>query len=400
MKQILLLSIILSLAMSCSSKKQVERAINTGNYNQAITEALRKLETNKNSKRKQDYAMMLQEAFHKAQERDLNTIKHLKKDNNPELYTEIYELYNYLNKRQEAIKPILPLVVEDKTITFKFQDYSNAISEWKNKTADYLYEKGLALLESNYKADIREAHNVLSYVERIHPNYEDTRELLLEAHERGIEHVIVNIKNNTNQVIPRQLEQDLLNFDTYGLNQFWLAYHSNRISGLQYDFAMELQLQLINISPEQIKERQIPREQEIVDGWQYQLDQNGNVMKDSLGNDIKVDKIIKVKADLFEFQQFKSSQILGNAVFSDLKTQQTISTLPVDSGFIFEHFYATYRGDKRALTKDDLKLTRNQAIPFPSNEQMVFDTGEDLKLRLKDILASFKIDNQTAAPRY
>jgi hypothetical protein len=30
-------------------------------------------------------------------------------------------------------------------------------------------------------------------------------------------------------------------------------------------------------------------------------------------------------------------------------------------------------------------------VPFPSNEQMVYDTGEDLKLKLKDIIKSYTI---------
>ncbi|MGG5487338.1 hypothetical protein [Gaetbulibacter sp. PBL-D1] len=129
MRRLLLLSVLLSVLVSCSGRKQVEKAINTGNYNQAIYDALKKLETNKNSKRKQDYALMLQDAYYKANERDLNNIKHLKKDNNPELYTNIYELYLALNARQEAVKPVLPLVVDGKTINFKFNDYTNDIIE-------------------------------------------------------------------------------------------------------------------------------------------------------------------------------------------------------------------------------------------------------------------------------
>jgi hypothetical protein len=31
-----------------------------------------------------------------------------------------------------------------------------------------------------------------------------------------------------------------------------------------------------------------------------------------------------------------------------------------------------------------------RAVPFPSNEQMVYDCGEDLKLKLKDILGRNK----------
>ena len=45
----------------------------------------------------------------------------------------------------------------------------------------------------------------------------------------------------------------------------------------------------INISPEQVKEKQFIKEKQIKDGTKTLLDANGNVVKDSLGNPIKVD---------------------------------------------------------------------------------------------------------------
>ena len=113
--------------------------------------------------------------------------------------------------------------------------------------------------------------------------------------------------------------------------------------------------------------------------------------KDSLGNDIKEDKIITVRARLFETEQYKQSEIIANVVFQDLKDSETLEQFNINSGFVFEHFYATFRGDRRALTPDDRDLLRNRPIPFPTNEQMVFDSGEDLKLQLKGIIADYKL---------
>lgn len=391
MKRLLLLSVLISLLLSCNGRKQVEKAINSGNYDLAINDALKKLNTNKDSKRKQDYILMLRDAYYKVVARDLDKIKHLKKDDNPELYKEIYETFADLNARQEAIKPVLPLIVNGKTITFKFNDYSNAIVDYKNKTSDYLYEEGLKLLELDEKSKIREAYSIYNYIESINPNYENTRELMDEAHYRGTNFILVNIENQTNQIIPRQLENELLDFNTYGLNQFWTVYHANQENNIAYDYSMQLQLKQINISPERIVERQILREKEIIDGWEYQLDRNGNVVKDSLGNDIKIDKIIHVKARVFEFQQEKNSQIIADVVYMDLITNRLVDRFTIDSGYSFGNLYATFRGDERALYREDLDIINNRRVPFPSNEQMVFDTGEDLKNKLKNIISQFRI---------
>ena len=391
MKRFLLL--FLGIVLISCGKRQVERALNTGNYDAAIQDALRKLENNKDKKRKQDYVLMLGDAYTKVVERDMNTINHLKKDNNPEQYQQIYETYMDMYLRQESIKPVLPLQVSGKNVTFKFNDYSNAIVEYREKTSDYLYDQGLKLLDSDDKRLIREAYNTFEYIEQINPNYEDTRALMEEAHQRGMNYVIVSIENHTHQIIPRRLEDDLLDFNTYGLDQFWTVYHANNISEINYDYAMQLQLKQIVISPEQMKERQLLREREIVDGWKYKLDRNGNVMKDSLGKDIKVDNIVKVRARLFEYEQTKSSQIFGDVVYVDLKSNQIINRYSLESGFVFQNLYATFRGDERALLNEDRELVRNRLVPFPSSEQMVYDTGEDLKAKLRNIIGRFRVPN-------
>ncbi|MEZ4792103.1 MAG: hypothetical protein R2783_01080 [Gelidibacter sp.] len=391
MKKLLLLTVLVTLLSACSSKKQIEKALHSGNYDQAIEDALRKLDNNKDKKRKQDYVVMLEDAYYKAVERDLNAINHLKKDGNPEHYKAIYDIYMDLNARQEAIKPVLPLQIGGKTLNLTFNDYSDEMITSRNNVSDYMYDKGLVLLESDDKRDIRDAYDVFKYIEHIYPNYEDTRSLMQEAHQRGTEFVIVTIENQTNQIIPRRLEDDLLNFDTYGLNQFWTVYHANEDYNINYDYAMQLQLKRINISADELHEKQVLKEKQIVDGWKYQLDANGNVVKDSLGNDIKIDNIINVRARYFEFNQFKSTQVIAEVVYTDLKHSQTLDVFPIDSEFVFENHYATIRGDRRALDRNELDLLNNRYEFFPSDAQMVFDTGENLKAKLKHIIDSHRV---------
>ena len=393
MKINLLYTVFILMLVSCSGKKQIEKSLHSGNYDQAIEDALRKLETNKNKERKQDYIIMLQNAYVKAVERDLQSINHLKKDGNPEHFKNIYDLYLTLNARQEAIKPVLPLNIGNKPVRLDFKDYSNAIVESRQAVSDHMYRTGLQLLKSNHKQDLKEAYNTFHYVDQINPKYKDVRNLMQEAHNLGTDYVIVSIENQTDQVIPRRLEEDLLNFDTYGLDQFWTVYHANPDPKLSYDYAMSLQLKRINISPEKLNEKQLLREKQIVDGWKYQKDSKGNVAKDSLGKDIKIDNIIDVKARYFEYHQFKSTQVLADVVYVDLKSNQTLDVFPITSEFVFEHIYATVKGDERALNQVDRDLLRNRRISFPSNEDMVFDTGEDLKLKLKQIISSYRMRN-------
>lgn len=391
MKQLLLTTVLLLVLTSCIGRKQIEKAINHGNYDQAISDALRKLENNKDKPRKQDYIVMLEDAYYKVLDKDLNTIKHLKKDGNPEQYKTIYNIYLDLEARQNAIKRVLPLQINGKKLILKFNNYNSAIVDYRYKTSDYLMGQGITLLDSEDKYNARKAYNLFSYLESINPNFEETRSLMKEAHQKGMDYVHVSIENQTDQFIPLRLEDELLDFNTYGLNQFWTTYHAIADENIDYDFGMQLQLKRIIISPERINEKQILREKQIVDGWEYLLDNNGNVAKDSLGNDIKIDKIINVRARFFEVLQTKSAQVIADVVYTDLRQNQIIDNFTIDSGFVFENVFGRFRGDRRALNRNDRQLIEQRQMLFPTDEQMVFDTGEDLKQQLKRIISSYRL---------
>lgn len=386
MKNITLTLITLVLLTACGSTSRIEKQLTSGNYNRAISDALRKLKTNKGKKRKADYIYLLKEAFDKAEARDKEQISYLEKENNPANYEQVYELYQTLRNRQNSIKPVLPLYIGNKRVAFNFKNYNTEIIAAKDKTSNYLYNNASQLLNSNDKYDYRKAFDDFKYLDRINPNYRDVRQLIKQAHEKGTDYVIVNMINDTQQVIPRRLEEDLLNFSTYGLNDLWTVYHNNADKQKQYDFGMEVTLRGIAISPEQIKEREIIREKQVVDGWKYALDTDGNVLKDSLGKKIKVDKFKTVRCEYYETRQFKTTSIAGTVTYKDYRTNQLIEAFPLQSDYLFEHFYATSRGDRRALDQGLLSYLDNRRVQFPSNEQMIYDTGEDLKLQLKEII--------------
>jgi len=329
---------------------------------------------------------MLEDAYYKVVARDLNSINHLKADGNPENLKVIYNLYTNLDARQEAIKPVLPLQVDGRLVSLSFNDYSNEIVDAHIKVSKHLYTKATSLLESNDKYAAREAYDHLSYIESINSDFKDVRQLMKTSHFKGTDFVKVSIQNDTYQIIPQQLEADLLDFNTYGLDKFWTVYHAQADTSIDYDYAMDLQLKQINISPEYVNDRQILRRKQIVDGWEYLRDDNGEIVQDSLGNNIKVDKIITVKARVFETSQTKSAQVIGRVVYTDLKTNQRLDSFTIDSTFLFENLFATIRGDRRALTNRDRDLLRQRFIPFPSDSQIVYDTGEDLKYKLKRII--------------
>jgi hypothetical protein len=211
-----------------------------------------------------------------------------------------------------------------------------------------------------------------------------------EAQFKGTDFVNVYSKNETNMVIPVRLESDLLDFSTLGLDDKWTVYHSNRQKGVNYDYGLIVNFRDIKISPEQIKERQFIKEKQIKDGVKNLVDANGRVVRDSLGKPVKVDNFRTIRIDIYEFTQFKACQVTAKVDYIDFKTNQLIDSFPLSSEYVFQNIYANYQGDRRACDDNYFKYFDRKPVPFPGNEQMVYDTGEDLKAKLKNIITRNK----------
>ncbi|SDQ70011.1 hypothetical protein [Flagellimonas zhangzhouensis] len=394
MKKLLLLTAIVILG-ACGGVKKTQEAINTGNYASAMNKAIKNLADNKTKKGNQEYIYLLEEAFAKNTEREQQQIAFLQNDGNPANLETIYNKYQQLKQTQERIKPLLPLYIveEGRNANFNFVNYDNKILNTKDDLSEHLYGNALNLLASaKYKTDYRTAYEDLKYLQEINPGYRETVAKMDEAYNKGLEFVRVDIANQTQQIIPERLESELLDFNAFGIDNFWLQYHTNPLANVDYDYAMNVDFMEINISPERINETQIIKERQVKDGWEYLLDANGNAVKDSLGNNIKVDKMRTVQAKFYQFTQTKTAQIGAKVSFTDLRTKQEINSYPLSSNFVFEHIFANYQGDKRALENDLLLYLDAREVPFPSNEQMVYDAGTDLKNRLKSIVSQYQFN--------
>jgi hypothetical protein len=387
MKKTLLLFVFVLFVLSCGVKK-TQSYLTEGDYDAAIDRAIEGLRSNKNAKGKQDYVYLLEEAFAKAKERDLRNLDLLSADKNPNNFEKIYNGYLLLNNRQDKIRPILPLPLLNKgrNAYFPFDNYNDKIISSRNTLSNYLYENSKALMLTKDKLVFRRVYDDLSYLNQINPNYKDVLKLQEEAQFKGTDFITVNLKNETNMVIPVALQNDLLDFSTYGMNDKWTVYHSNKQKGIDYDYGLVVNFREISISPEQIKEKEFYKEKQIKDGLKSLVDSNGKVVKDSLGNVIKVDNLKTVSIRIYEFNQIKACQVTAKVDYINLQNKQLLESFPINSEFIFQNNFSTFKGDKRASDADYYPYFDRRRMSFPSNEQMVYDAGEDLKIKLKNVV--------------
>lgn len=388
MKAFYILLLTVFLASSCNSVKRTQKFVARGDYDRAISLAVKKLQKDKTAPEYEPHIQILEEAYSKANQEDLRHISYLKRENSLANAKEIYYTYLDLQARQNLIRPLLPLYSPKmgRNAAFVFSDFGRELAQAKENYVQALYKEAQYYFNQNSKEDYRSAYNVLCELEEVRPHYKDVAQLKEEARFRGTEFVLVSVNNHTGQFIPLRLERDLLDFNTYNLDQPWIEFHGRRERNVQYDLSIALNFERLQISPERIVERQFERKQQVADGYEIKRDRRGNIIRDSIGNPIKIEKIKTVSAIVTETLQEKAVFLEGTVVYKDLRTQNVVQRFPLISEFVFENAFATYRGDDRALTREDRILVNNRFVPFPNNEQMVFDAGMDIKERLKEII--------------
>lgn len=380
--------ILAFLMLTSCGVKQTKNLLTSGNYDKAIENSISNLRSNKDKKGNQDYVYLLEEAFAKAKERDLSAINLFEKENNPANFEKIYDAYIALNERQEKIKPLLPLKLlnQNRNAIFPFDNYNTSIVESKNNLSVFLHNNAKTLLATSDKMNFRKAYDDLNYLNQINPDYKNVANIMNEALSKGTDYVSVTTKNETNLVIPIRLQNDLLDFNTYGLNSKWTVFHGTKQKGINYDYAMQIGFREIIISPEQTREREFIKERQIKDGMKKLLDANGKEVIDDKGKVVMVDNLKNVTVQIYEFKQLKSCQIQAKVDYINLKNNQLTQYFPIASEFVFENIYSNFKGDRRAADDNYIAFFDNRAIQFPSNEQMIYDTGENLKIKIKDII--------------
>jgi hypothetical protein len=109
------------------------------------------------------------------------------------------------------------------------------------------------------------------------------------------------------------------------------------------------------------------------------LDKQGNVMRDSLGNDIKLKKYKTLQCALVETHQSKVCRIDGDVEVIQMNPNKVLKKDPIGAQSNFENISSRALGDVQALNAKQLEKTKATQIPFPTDMEMVIRCSQSLK---------------------
>lgn len=358
---------LIGLVLIASSCKNIEKMVDKGNYDQAISYAVDKLEGKKNKKTK--YVKALERAYHKINQEDLDKIALLESKIDINTYDKVYDIYNRMHKRQVTVHRLHPLVSKDGyRARLGKKDYTRLINNAAQKAANAHYSEAKRLLDHARTKDkyiARQAYKQLGYIERYYKNYMDTDILYEEAYNLGVDHVQLSV-----YVDPYERSRlgvfNLDAIDVSNLDRFWTKYHTYD-NGMEYDYTATLEINQVDLGREYQRYNRYTETREIEDGTQPVKDVNGNIVKDTLGNTIYTKKYRTISADITEMVREKHARLIGKVVLYHNHTNTVASTRPIEVTHNFDDYSLTYNGDKRALTDRTLSRVKTSCPPFPSD---------------------------------
>jgi len=386
MKKVVSISFILLLILSgcSSSRKQLEK----GNYEAALDKAVKQL---RKDSRDTKQISILDKAFRTLNEQDNERIRYLKMEEKPANWDEIYQINKRMSDRQAYVRTVTPLELNGRTREYPYVDYMPEMVAAKRKSADFYYAHGNELMKNKLKESYRQAYYEFVRAKEYVGNYEGIDNKIDDAKYFGMSRVLIILQNKSLIKFDQEFEEDLLSLDLPRLNSEWVEYHTQDLDqNTKYDYFVNVNVRNIFVSPDQTMQKDTVVKKVVEDGFSYQLDKKGNVMKDSLGNDIKTRKYKTLQCALIETIQSKTCQINGDVEVIQVNPSKVLKKDPLGAQSDFEYVSARALGDIQALSQAQIEKTKTKAVPFPSDMEMVLRCSDALKRAINGAIQSNK----------
>ena len=345
---------IFFLTACTSSKQQFEK----GNYEKAVALSIKKLRKKPdNSKQKNilkaAYAYAVQVSEEKIKQHQQSTDR-FKWDRVIEQYRKMQQLYTDLLQCPACLAIVEPV------------DLQNELNQALAQGAQVYVEEGQKALDTKEKEGGRLAYRHFAQAKAYQNDYGNIDLMLNEARIQGTE--IIGISR-----IP--VSSKVLELNT----AFFLQQLTQALNDLKYFFAVFAPVEQLVAQNQQADQVVDLSFDDYYIGQTYVKEVRESLVRDS----VKVGEVTdslgtkyavygEVKADLQRFEKTIESGGLLNIAIVEPNSRSVLLQQKIPSTTIWENSWATYQGDKRALTKEELALTREKELLPPPPQELFY----------------------------
>lgn len=356
LKTFLLIATVAALA-ACSTGK---KALQKGDYANAVLKSVERLRGNPVNK---NAITTLKSAYPLAILTIESEIENILLSNDPKKYGYAADKYRVLNGLAEEIRrspAALKIIPRPKT-------YTTQLTAAKDQAAEEAYNNGIRLLkDGSDRLQAREAYYAFQSCLEYNAKYKDARRLMLEAKDAATLIILVEPIS-----VPGR----------YRLNSDF--FYNDILSTLNNDRALEFVRLINNKEANQFREVDQILVMQFFD-FQVGSTKDEEKEKEYTSRDSvktgtatiggrRVDVYDKVKATLSTHRRLVSSGGTLQVKVLDGYTKKVLENKVFPGSYVWETEWASYNGDKRALTTKQLELCNRKPAAPPPPQDLFFE---------------------------
>ncbi|WP_167611634.1 hypothetical protein [Maribellus sediminis] len=367
----LLLLLLPLLLFSCSSGK---KALQKGNYYQAITQAVERLKSDPDNSKA---TTVVKEGYPIALEWSQEELDMALSSNQAFKWERAINIMHQVNRLSEQIRstPAARKIITDP------KTYTSELNMAYEKAAEERYQAGIHFLEQNTREAARTAFNHFQKAEQLIPGYKNAMQEMEAAKDMAT--YIVVVEAATVQTRTYQLSSEFFYKQVF-------EFLNNKYPERSF----------VNFySPQQAEKFNIEHPDFIVQMEFYDFS-IGNLVRnekeEELNKRVKIEtadttratyKTYKAKLKTFSDKVISGGRL--NYRIVDFNTNGLLREKLIPGSFTWENRYAIYIGDKQALTEEQFALTKNKALPLPPQQDLFVEFTRPIYEKLTDDLNQF-----------
>lgn len=358
------------LIVGCTTGKN---ALQKGNYDESVFKAVDRL---KSSPKNAEAMQVLATAFNFAVKDHLRSIDEAKLSSDLLRWETVLAHYQKINQLSDEINssPVAQSLVPNAP------KYMQEVEDSKYKAAEVRYALAINQMNENNRVSAKKAYYNFEKAQYFYPNYKDVKNKINDAYWAAIVKVVVqSVKVNSSYYqLSNQYFQDQV-------NQFIGNYQQNKF----VVFYAEQQANAQKIRPDQILRLSFD---DFIVGQTYVKEKVEKMKRDSvlIGESRANGKVYAtVTATLTVFDKQVSSSGLLAMTIVDYQTNKIIRQQRLPGTFVWQDSWASYKGDDRALTNQQLQMTKRRELLPPAPATLFVEFTKPIYAQLVDEISSF-----------
>jgi hypothetical protein len=358
------------LIVGCTTGKN---ALQKGNYDASVSKAVDRL---KNSPKNTEAMQVLTTAYELALKDHLRKIEEAKLSADVLRWEYILSDYQQINQLSDEINSCPACMV----IVPNAQKFIAEVEDSKYKAAEVRYALGIKLLNENNRLSAKNAYYDFERAQQLYPSFKDVKTKIDQAYWAAVLRVVVQPTqvNSTyyklsNSYFQQQVDEFMRN---YQKNKFVLFYSEQQAldQKINADQVLSLNFDDFVIGQTYVKEKveKMKRDSVIIG----QTRQNKPIYS-------------TVKAIFSIYDKQVSSSGLLSLKITDWETGKIIKQQRLSGTYVWQDTWASYKGDDRALTNNQLKMTSKRELMPPSPDVLFTAFTKPIYAQLVDEVTYF-----------